>query len=149
MIQLAVERGAKKVYLHAFMDGRDTPPRSAAGSIKRLEEKLKELGNGQIASIIGRYYAMDRDHRWPRIQAAYDLITQAKAEFEAADALTALEMAYARDESDEFVQATRIVAPGSQPVTVEDGDVIIFMNYRSDRARQITRPFFESDCLCS
>ncbi|MEE9492804.1 MAG: 2,3-bisphosphoglycerate-independent phosphoglycerate mutase [Gammaproteobacteria bacterium] len=145
MIQLAVERGAKKVYLHAFLDGRDTPPRSAASSLERLEEKLKEFGNGQIASIIGRYYAMDRDHRWPRIQAAYDLITQAKAEFEAPDALSALEMAYARDESDEFVLATRIVPVGGRAITVEDGDVVIFMNYRSDRARQITRPFFEPD----
>lgn len=145
MAQLAVERGVKKTYVHAFLDGRDTPPRSAKESIVAMQEKFRALGGGRIASIIGRYYAMDRDHRWPRIQAAYDLITQGKAEYEAPDALTGLEMAYARDESDEFVKATRIVPPAEKPVTVEDGDVVIFMNFRSDRARQITRPFIEPD----
>ena len=145
MARLAVERGAEKVYLHAFLDGRDTPPRSARASLQAMEDVFHELGGGRIASIIGRYYAMDRDHRWPRIQASYDLITQGKAEFEAADVQTALSMAYARDEGDEFVQATRIVPAGQMPVRVEDGDVIIFMNYRSDRARQITRPFIEAD----
>ena len=145
MVQLAVERGAKQVYLHAFLDGRDTPPRSADRSIALMEEKFREFGGGRFASMIGRYYAMDRDHRWPRIQAAYDLITQAKAPFEAPDAATGLQMAYARDEGDEFVQATRIVPPGTQPITVADGDVLVFMNYRSDRARQITRPFIEPD----
>jgi 2,3-bisphosphoglycerate-independent phosphoglycerate mutase len=96
MLQLAIERGAKKVYLHAFLDGRDTPPRSAAASIQAMEDKFRELGGGRFVSLIGRYYAMDRDHRWPRIQAAYDLITLGKAEFEAPDAITGLEMAYAR-----------------------------------------------------
>ena len=92
---------------------------------------------------------MDRDHRWPRIRAAYELITLGEAEFEAPDAATGLELAYARGESDEFVQATRIVPPGTAPVRTEDGDVLIFMNYRSDRARQITRPFIEPafDCF--
>ncbi|HHH43167.1 MAG TPA: 2,3-bisphosphoglycerate-independent phosphoglycerate mutase [Gammaproteobacteria bacterium] len=145
MVQLAVERGAGKVYLHAFLDGRDTPPRSAAASIQAMDDKFRELGNGRFASMIGRYYAMDRDHRWPRIQAAYDLITEGKAEFEAQDAISGLEMAYARDEGDEFVKATRIVPEGEQPVRVEDGDVVVFMNFRSDRARQITRPFIEDD----
>ena len=145
MARLAVERGAGKVYLHAFLDGRDTPPRSAAASIQAMDDKFRELGNGRFASMIGRYYAMDRDHRWPRIQAAYDLITEGKAEFEAQDAISGLEMAYARDESDEFVQATRIVPEGEQPVRVEDGDVVVFMNFRSDRARQITRPFIQDD----
>ncbi|MFQ5642106.1 MAG: 2,3-bisphosphoglycerate-independent phosphoglycerate mutase [Thiogranum sp.] len=145
MVRLAVERGAGSVYLHAFLDGRDTPPRSAAASIQAMDDKFRELGNGRFASIIGRYYAMDRDHRWPRIQAAYDLITRGKADFEAQDAIGGLEMAYARDEGDEFVKATRIVPEGGQPVRVEDGDVVVFMNFRSDRARQITRPFIEDD----
>jgi len=145
MVQLAVERGAQRVYLHAFLDGRDTPPRSAAASIQAMEEKFHAFGGGRFASIIGRYYAMDRDHRWPRIRAAYDLITQGRAEYEAADAITGLEMAYARDESDEFVKATRIVALGGSVVTVEDGDIAVFMNFRSDRARQITRAFIEPD----
>lgn len=143
MVELAVKRGAKHVYLHAFLDGRDTPPRSAAGSLQLMESKFRDYGGGRFASIIGRYYAMDRDHRWPRIQAAYDLITQGKGAFLAPDALTGLEMAYAREEGDEFVQATAIGPSGEPPVQVRDGDIIVFMNYRSDRARQITRPFIE------
>ncbi len=139
--RLAAQRGAEKLYLHAFLDGRDTAPKSAAASIEAMEKVFDELGSGRIATVIGRYYAMDRDHRWPRIQAAYDLITQGEGEFCARTALEALEMAYARGETDEFVKATRI----GDPVQVEDGDVIIFMNYRSDRARQITRPFVEDD----
>ena len=144
MVKLAVERGAPRVYLHAFLDGRDTPPKSAAASLQSMRDTFKQFGKGRIASIIGRYYAMDRDHRWPRIQAAYDLLTQGKGHH-APDPITALEMAYARDESDEFVQATAIVPPGEQPVTIADGDSVIFMNYRSDRARQITRAFIEAD----
>lgn len=145
MLELALQRGAKKVYLHAFLDGRDTAPRSAAASIESTQQLFDKLGGGRFASIIGRYYAMDRDHRWPRIQAAYNLITQGKAAYQAVDARSALEMAYARDEGDEFVKATAIVPAGARPVTVNDGDVIIFMNFRSDRARQITRPFIEPD----
>lgn len=145
MMELAAKRGATKLYLHAFLDGRDTPPQSAATSIKAMEDKLAKLGCGHIASIIGRHYAMDRDHRWPRIQAAYDLITQGKAEFSAPKASAALAAAYARGETDEFVKATAIVPPGEAPVRMEDGDVIVFMNFRSDRARQITRPFIERD----
>jgi 2,3-bisphosphoglycerate-independent phosphoglycerate mutase len=145
MAELAVKRGAKQLYLHAFLDGRDTPPQSAASSIKAMEEKFTALGQGRIASIIGRYYAMDRDHRWPRIQSAYDLITQGKAAYHAQTASAGLELAYARGESDEFVAATEIVPPGGAPVRILDGDVIIFMNFRSDRARQITRPFIEEN----
>jgi 2,3-bisphosphoglycerate-independent phosphoglycerate mutase len=145
MAELAAKRGAKQLYLHAFLDGRDTPPQSAAGSIKAMEDKFTALGQGRIASIIGRYYAMDRDHRWPRVQAAYDLITQGKAEFTAPSASAGLEMAYARGENDEFVKATEVVPPGSAPVRIVDGDVVVFMNFRSDRARQITRPFIEEN----
>lgn len=145
MAKLAIERGAKRTYIHAFLDGRDTPPRSAKASLQAMEDELKELGSGQIVSIIGRFYAMDRDHRWPRIQTCYDLITQGKAEHKAPDSLTALEMAYQRGESDEFVKATSIVPPNGGITRFEDGDVMVFMNYRSDRARQITRPFIEED----
>ena len=145
MCKLAVDQGIEEVYLHAFLDGRDTPPKSAKESIETMQEKFAELGKGRIASVVGRYYAMDRDHRWPRIQSAYDLITDGKAEFVASSALAALENAYERDETDEFVKATAIVPAGEKAVTVEDGDVIIFMNFRSDRARQITRPFIEDD----
>jgi 2,3-bisphosphoglycerate-independent phosphoglycerate mutase len=148
MVELAVKRGADKVYLHAFLDGRDTPPRSAAASIEKMENKFAEVGGGRFASMIGRYFAMDRDHRWPRIQKAYDLITLGEGEYQAETAMQGLEMAYARGETDEFVKATAIVPANTQPVKVEDGDVMIFMNYRSDRARQITRPFIEPDFDC-
>ena len=145
MCQLAADQGVENVYLHAFLDGRDTPPKSAKKSIEAMQEKFAELGKGQFASVIGRYYAMDRDHRWPRIESAYELITEGKGEFEAESAMAALENAYERDETDEFVKATAIVAKDGNPIKVEDGDVVIFMNYRSDRARQITRPFIEDD----
>jgi 2,3-bisphosphoglycerate-independent phosphoglycerate mutase len=145
MAELAVKQGARKVFLHAFLDGRDTAPQSADQSIKKMEAKFQELGAGRFASIIGRYFAMDRDHRWPRIKTAYDVITQGKAEFQAETALGALGTAYNRDETDEFVQATAIVPPGTEPVRMEDGDTLVFMNYRSDRARQITLPFIEPD----
>jgi len=145
MAELAVKHGAKKLYLHAFLDGRDTAPKSAGESIKKMDAKFAELGTGRIASIIGRYFAMDRDHRWPRVQKAYDLMTTGKADFVSETALGGLGMAYNRDETDEFVQATAVVPAGEAAVGIEDGDSIIFMNYRSDRARQITRPFIEPD----
>lgn len=142
MIELAVKQGVQHVYVHAFLDGRDTPPKSAQNSISALEQKCKELGGGQIASIIGRFYALDRDNRWNRVAKAYDLITEGQAEFHAADASHALQMAYEREETDEFVKATTI---GKQAVKVEDGDVIVFMNFRSDRARELTESFIYSD----
>ncbi|HFE48246.1 MAG TPA: 2,3-bisphosphoglycerate-independent phosphoglycerate mutase [Chromatiaceae bacterium] len=148
MVRMAVERNAPEVYLHAFLDGRDTPPKSAEASLRKMQDIFDELGRGRFASMIGRYYAMDRDHRWPRIQQTYDLLTRAEAEYEAPDPLSGLRMAYERDESDEFVKATRIVPEGGKPAFVQDGDVVIFMNYRSDRARQITRPFIEPDFDC-
>ncbi|MGB0360614.1 MAG: 2,3-bisphosphoglycerate-independent phosphoglycerate mutase, partial [Endozoicomonas sp.] len=139
MIELAARRGAKKVYIHAFLDGRDTPPRSAESSLESLDHLLKEKGIGHIASLIGRYFAMDRDNRWDRVQQAYDLITDGKAEFSAVNAMEGLEAAYERGEYDEFVKAT---ATGSS-VTLEDGDALVFMNFRADRAREITRAFVE------
>jgi len=141
MVKLAVERGAPKVYVHAFLDGRDMPPKSAQPSIEAINKVFEEVGGGRLVSLIGRYYAMDRDHRWERIQQAYDLIVDGTAEYHAADALTGLQMAYERGESDEFVKATAV----GEPVLLADGDVIINMNYRSDRVRQITRPFIEPD----
>jgi 2,3-bisphosphoglycerate-independent phosphoglycerate mutase len=145
MVEMAAKRGASDIYLHAFLDGRDTPPKSAGASIEAMEAKFTSVGQGRIASVIGRYYAMDRDHRWPRIQAAYDLISQGKGEFCTESALQAVEMAYARGESDEFVKATVIAGKDEEPAFVKDGDVVIMMNFRSDRARQITRPFIEKD----
>jgi len=141
MVELAVKQGVKKIYVHAFLDGRDTPPKSALSSIEAMESKFKELGGGQFGSLIGRYYALDRDRRWTRVAKAYNLITEGKATFEAADAISALDMAYARGETDEFVQATAIIAKDQKPITIEDGDGMIFMNFRSDRARALTEAF--------
>ncbi|GMQ45234.1 2,3-bisphosphoglycerate-independent phosphoglycerate mutase [Vibrio sp. 10N] len=140
-VKMAAERGAEKIYLHCFLDGRDTPPRSAEGSLKRFDELFAELGKGRVASLIGRYYAMDRDNNWDRVQVAYDLLTQGKAEFTYDNAVAGLEAAYAREENDEFVKATAIKAEGQEDAAIQDGDAVIFMNYRADRARQITRTF--------
>jgi len=145
MLEMAAKAGVKDIAIHAFLDGRDTPPRSAAASLKLLQDKCAQLGAGRIASIIGRYFAMDRDQRWERIQAAYDLITQGKALYQAADALAALEAAYARGENDEFVKATAIVSPGGKPLRMRDGDAAVFMNFRADRARQLTRALTDPD----
>lgn len=145
MAELAIRRGAREVYLHASLDGRDTLPRSAASSLRAIDERFRTLKNGRLVSVIGRYYSMDRDHRWPRIQAAYDLLTLAKAEYSARSGEEALANAYARGESDEFVKPTVIVPDGAAPVCIRDGDVVVFMNFRSDRARQIARPFIQDD----
>ncbi len=138
MLDMAARGGVKNVFLHAFLDGRDTPPKSAEASLAALQEKCDALKVGRIASVCGRYYAMDRDQRWERVQPAYDLITQGKAEFKAATAIEALHEAYARGESDEFVRATAIAAAGAQPARMNDGDALVFMNFRADRARQLT-----------
>ena len=139
MLEMAARAGLKQIYLHAFLDGRDTPPKSAARSLQLLGEKCVSLGVGRIASIVGRYYAMDRDNRWERVQPAYELLTQGRAEFTTTDALSGLEMAYSRGETDEFVKPTAIFQSGAQPATMRDGDVAVFMNFRADRAREITR----------
>lgn len=140
MVELAVKRGAKKVYLHAFLDGRDTPPKSAQSAIDDMEATFKKLGGGQFASIIGRFYAMDRDQRWNRVEKAYNLITEGTSEFDVTSASEGLAQAYEREETDEFVKATSILDNGEK-VKVNDGDAIIFMNFRSDRARELTECF--------
>ncbi len=111
MAELAVKRGAEKIYLHAFLDGRDTPPRSAKKSLELMDQTFARLGKGRIATIIGRYFAMDRDNRWDRVASAYNLIVDSTAEFHAESSVAGLEAAYARDENDEFVKATRIGEP--------------------------------------
>lgn len=145
IVELAASEGVNKLYVHAFLDGRDTPPKSALSSIQALEQKLSSLGIGQIASLVGRYYAMDRDNRWERTQAAYDLLTQGKADYHVANAELGLAQAYAREESDEFVKPTAIHAANQAPITIADGDVVIFMNFRADRARQLTQAFVDVD----
>ncbi|MBI5660011.1 MAG: 2,3-bisphosphoglycerate-independent phosphoglycerate mutase [Nitrosomonadales bacterium] len=135
LLEMAVRAGLRKILLHAFLDGRDTPPRSAGDSLQRLQDKCIALGAGRIATLVGRYYAMDRDNRWERVRPAYDLLTQGKAEFSAATAVEGLQRAYARDENDEFVKATVI----GEAVAMRDGDAAVFMNFRADRAREMTR----------
>lgn len=138
-IELASILDQQKLYVHAFLDGRDTPPQSAMTSLQSLDKELQQLAHGKIASIVGRYYAMDRDKRWERIQAAYDLLTLGKTDYHAENAEQALQMAYARGETDEFVKPTTM----NDFVPIEDGDVVIFINYRADRARQLTRAFID------
>jgi 2,3-bisphosphoglycerate-independent phosphoglycerate mutase len=140
-IKLAAQRGAKAVYLHAFTDGRDTAPRSAKASLEKADAVFADIGVGKTATLIGRYFAMDRDKRWDRVQKAYELITQGKGEAQYDTAVAGLEAAYAADKTDEFVPPTVI----GDPVTMEDGDALIFMNFRADRARQLTSVFVSSD----
>lgn len=146
LLEMAVKRGAKKLFVHAILDGRDMPPRSAEPSITNTEAKLSELGVGAIATVAGRYFSMDRDNRWDRVQQGYDAMALGKAVCTSTSALQALEDAYARDENDEFVQATVITeADGTAKGTVEDGDTVICANFRPDRAREITRAFTEGN----
>ena len=144
MIELAAKRGATHIYLHAFLDGRDTPPRSARASLEKITAIFEQLGVGYIVSLIGRYYAMDRDNRWERVQQAYDLITQAKAENTVKDAIAGLEMAYTQNKDDEFCPATSI-QPEGKAITLNDDDVVVFMNFRPDRARELTRAFVQDE----
>lgn len=130
-----------KLSVHAFLDGRDTPPRSASTSIKRVEQLLADLEQPGIASITGRYYAMDRDQRWDRTQRTYEMLTGSESTFVAENAMVALDNAYQRSENDEFVQPTR--TKGFQPI--RDGDVVIFMNFRADRARQLSTALVQAE----
>ncbi|WP_405630759.1 2,3-bisphosphoglycerate-independent phosphoglycerate mutase [Pseudoalteromonas sp. Ld20] len=144
-IKMAAARGAKEVYFHAFLDGRDTPPRSAKTSIERIEALFSELNCGRLASVIGRYYAMDRDNRWNRVEQAYDLMVSGIAQYSYENAIDALAAAYERDENDEFVAATTIAPQNQDAVQINDGDTVIFLNFRADRAREMTRAFVDKD----
>jgi 2,3-bisphosphoglycerate-independent phosphoglycerate mutase len=158
MLRLAARRGVPRVAVHAFLDGRDTPPRSAEPSLRRLQAECDAAGAARmgedvvriagapaldyrIATVSGRYYAMDRDQRWDRVERAYRAITDAQAEFRAADAADALQAAYARGENDEFVKPT-VVGDGTP---MRDGDAVVFMNFRADRARQLSAAFVRAD----
>jgi 2,3-bisphosphoglycerate-independent phosphoglycerate mutase len=141
LLKMAAKRGAKKLYLHAFLDGRDTPPQSAKGPLQAADAVFSELGLGKTASVIGRYYAMDRDARWDRVETAFNLIAHGKGNHIALSALEALEASYERNENDEFMQATII----GESVPIEKGDALFFMNFRADRAREISRPFVEQN----
>ncbi|MCF8999439.1 2,3-bisphosphoglycerate-independent phosphoglycerate mutase [Acinetobacter nectaris] len=141
MCELALKRNAK-VYLHAFTDGRDTPPKSAESALKKLDALFAQYPNqGCIVSMIGRYFAMDRDNRWDRVEQAYRLLTEGEAVRVATTAEEGLQQAYAAEETDEFVKATRI----GEKTPIQDGDSVVFMNFRADRARELTRAFVETD----
>lgn len=175
-INLAAKRQVKKLRMHAILDGRDTPPRSALSSLALIDKTLHEAGYGPIASLCGRYYAMDRDKRWERTQAAYNLYTTGEAAYYAASPADALEQAYERSENDEFVQPTLIGSANNSinshnttvytlqnntdddeanaasrhlqqdhPAIIHDDDIVLFMNFRADRTRQLTQAFIEHD----
>jgi 2,3-bisphosphoglycerate-independent phosphoglycerate mutase len=144
-LNAAAKTGVKKVYIHAFLDGRDTPPKSAQKYLRSLQTFCDQMGVGQIASICGRYYAMDRDQRWTRIEPVYKMLTEGSAPFQAIDAFEALLAAYERGESDEFVQPTVIMSAHKGAEFVHDGDSVFFLNFRADRARQLTRAFVQQN----
>ncbi|ACL70329.1 2,3-bisphosphoglycerate-independent phosphoglycerate mutase [Halothermothrix orenii] len=138
LLEMARVKNIEKVYVHPILDGRDTPPRSAEKYLNQLEEKLAELGIGEIATVSGRYYTMDRDNRWDRTKKSYDALVLGEG-LEASDAISALKQSYAADKSDEFVIPT-VIKKNGQPVgTIKDNDAVIFYNFRADRARQITK----------
>ena len=141
LLELAKKQGIKKVYIHAFLDGRDVPPKSALNYIKDAEKKMKELG-GEFATISGRYYAMDRDRRWERVEKVYNAMTAGQG-ITAETATYAVENAYVRGETDEFVAPVVITKKGRPVAQISDNDSIIFFNFRSDRAREITRAFID------
>ena len=141
LIQAIAEEGVSS-YTHAFLDGRDVPPKSARQSLETIEALYERVGQGQIASLMGRYFAMDRDKRWDRTEKAYDLLTGGTASYSALTAVDALEAAYARGETDEFVKPTLV---GTLPITVNDQDVVLFFNFRADRARQLSYAFVDAD----
>jgi len=141
MLDLAARRGVARIAVHAFLDGRDTPPRSARPSLEKLGAKCASIPGAIVASVSGRYYAMDRDKRWDRVQLAYDAIANAASPFHAASAVEALDLAYTRGENDEFVKPT-VVGNGAR---VADGDAVVFMNFRADRARELSHAFVDAD----
>lgn len=141
-VELAHESGVERVYVHGFLDGRDVPPKSAEPSIENIQNHLTDLGIGGIATLTGRYFAMDRDNRWDRVKSAYQAIAEAESEFTYEDPMSALSAAYERGENDEFVQAS-IIKQGGEVVRINDGDSVLFINFRADRAREITRAFTE------
>ncbi len=146
-LEMAKQNQVTSVYVHAFLDGRDTPPKSAKPSLEKLQTHLAKTG-GSLASISGRYYAMDRDKRHERVKLAYDALVHGNAPFQATSGITGLEAAYDRGETDEFVKPTLISTAGKSPITINDGDIVIYMNFRADRARALsealTNPDFKS-----
>ena len=141
MVKMAAAQGAHEIMVHAFLDGRDTPPRSAGQSIQKMQDCLDSIGNADFGSVCGRYYAMDRDKRWDRVEKAWDMLVDGKGMFHCDEAMTALRSAYDREENDEFVSPTVIGSYSG----ISDDDAIIFVNFRADRAREITQAFIQPE----
>ena len=144
LLEMAKREGLKKVYVHCFLDGRDTPPASGKEFVEQLEAKMKEIGVGEIGVISGRYYAMDRDNRWDRVELAYKALTQGEG-VKGTDAAAAVQASYDDDKTDEFVLPTVIEKDGKPVATISDKDSVVFFNFRPDRARQLTRCFVDPD----
>ena len=144
LVELAKRSGLKRVYVHCFMDGRDVPPSSGKGYLEQLDAKLKEIGCGKIATVMGRFYAMDRDNRFERVERAYAALTYGEG-LTAASGPEAMQLSYDRGETDEFVQPTVILRDGKPTATIGENDSVIFFNFRPDRAREITRAYLFED----
>ncbi len=144
LIEMAKRNGLDRVYVHCFLDGRDTPPKSGVDYIDQLEEEMKKIGAGSIATISGRYYAMDRDNNYDRIEYAYNALTKGEG-VTAASAHEAIIQSYDKDETDEFVRPTVILKDGAPTATIKNGDSIVFFNFRPDRAREITHCFCDDE----
>ncbi len=144
LLKLAKDKGLKEVYLHCFLDGRDVPPDSGIGYVKEIEKYMAEIGLGKIATIAGRYYGMDRDKRWERVNLAYNAIVRGEGEI-ASSAEEAVETSYANNKTDEFVLPTVIMRNGKPTATISENDSVIFFNFRPDRAREITRSIVDVD----
>ncbi|MBT3812078.1 MAG: 2,3-bisphosphoglycerate-independent phosphoglycerate mutase [Gammaproteobacteria bacterium] len=145
MLEMAAKKGLTKVAIHAILDGRDVAPSSAESALKSLQDKIDQLGVGHIASIIGRFYAMDRDNRWERVQKAHQLIVLGESKYTAESAIEGLRNAYQREETDEFVDATAILNRQGEATSLADNDAVVFMNFRADRAREISQAITDTD----
>ncbi|MBO4808276.1 MAG: 2,3-bisphosphoglycerate-independent phosphoglycerate mutase [Lachnospiraceae bacterium] len=144
LLELAKRNGLDKVFVHCFLDGRDTPPTGGKGYAEELEAEMKKIGVGKIATVSGRYYAMDRDNNYNRVELAYNALTKGEG-VTAPDAITAIQQSYDKDETDEFVKPTVVMENGKPVATIKDGDSIIFFNFRPDRAREITHCFCDDE----
>lgn len=144
LLDFAKQQGLPQAYVHCFMDGRDVSPTSGAGFVEQLQDKMNQISFGKVASVCGRYYAMDRDNRWDRVEKAYDMLALGKGVNTAEDAVQALRDSYDNGVTDEFVLPTVITENGKPTACIENGDAVIFFNFRPDRAREITRAFTQS-----
>ncbi|MDR0928118.1 MAG: 2,3-bisphosphoglycerate-independent phosphoglycerate mutase [Oscillospiraceae bacterium] len=144
LLEMAKQRGLSRVYVHCFLDGRDVPPSSGLGFVKELQAKMQEIGVGEIATVMGRYWAMDRDNLWDRVQRAYDALVLGEG-VAAQSGAAAVQQSYDKGETDEFVQPSVVIKSGAPTAYIQPNDSVIFFNFRPDRARQITRAFIQED----